>query len=527
MAKAQLRSQDYEPAVLYLRKSREDQEAEARGEGETLDKHRKALFRLSKEMNINIARVYEEIVSGESLLHRPEMLQLLKDIEAGMYRSVFVMDVDRLGRGNMQEQGLILETFKAAKTKIITPRKVYDLLDEFDEEYSEFEAFMARKELKLITRRLQGGRVRSVEDGNYIGTIPPYGYLINKEGQSRYLIPHPEQADVVKMIFGWYTHEDSEQQMGTSKIAHELNRLGYFSYTGIPWAPSSVLSIIKNAVYAGRMQWKKKEIKKSADPNKVKDTRTRPRTEWIDAKGKHESLVSWETFQKAQEILKGKYHRPYLQENGLQNPLAGLIRCDFCGASMYLRKYSTQNYPHIMCRNGRCTNRSSRFEYVERRILEGLKDLITSYRNQWAQNAEIEAKQNDVIDIRRKMIERLEKELGELEKQKNRLHDFLERKIYDEDTYLERSRNLSDRIENTRLSIQTARDELEKELQRELNQKDIIPRLENVLELYTKLDDPLQKNQLMKTILESAVYKKEQDQRNDNFALVLYPKLTP
>ncbi len=30
----------------------------------------------------------------------------------------------------------------------MTPRKIYDLNDEWDEEYSEFEAFMARKELK-------------------------------------------------------------------------------------------------------------------------------------------------------------------------------------------------------------------------------------------------------------------------------------------------------------------------------------------------------------------------------------------
>ena len=54
------------------------------------------------------------------------------------------MDLDRLGRGDMKDQGIILETFKESKTKIITPRKTYDLTDEFDEEYSEFEAFMAR-----------------------------------------------------------------------------------------------------------------------------------------------------------------------------------------------------------------------------------------------------------------------------------------------------------------------------------------------------------------------------------------------
>ncbi|HEY8402071.1 MAG TPA: recombinase family protein, partial [Cytophagaceae bacterium] len=122
----------------YLRKSRADLEAEARGEGETLSKHRRALFRLAKDHNINVTRIFEEIASGESLAHRPEMQKLLDQLEQERPAGVLVMDVDRLGRGNMQEQGLILDTFRRAGTLIITPRKVYDLNNEFDEEYSEF-----------------------------------------------------------------------------------------------------------------------------------------------------------------------------------------------------------------------------------------------------------------------------------------------------------------------------------------------------------------------------------------------------
>src|SRR5690606_32302470 len=133
-------------------------------------------------------------------------------------KGVLVVDMDRLGRGDMQEQGLILGTFRRLNVKIITPRKTYDLNDEFDEEYSEFEAFMARKELKLITRRLQRGRVMSVEAGNYIATRPPYGYEILELKDGRTLKPHPEQANVVKQVFRWYTHPDPKEQMGSSKI---------------------------------------------------------------------------------------------------------------------------------------------------------------------------------------------------------------------------------------------------------------------------------------------------------------------
>src|SRR5690606_3263376 len=148
------RSYYMERVAIYLRKSRADLDAEARGEGETLEKHRKMLTELAEEKGYNIVKIYEEIASGESITHRPEMVKLLEKVKRGLYDAVLVMDIDRLGRGNMQDQGLILDTFKQSKTKIITPRKVYDLDDEFDEEYSEFEAFLARKEFKIIKRRL-------------------------------------------------------------------------------------------------------------------------------------------------------------------------------------------------------------------------------------------------------------------------------------------------------------------------------------------------------------------------------------
>ena len=65
------------------------------------------------------------------------------------------MEIDRLGRGDMEDQGLILKTFKNANTLIVTPRKIYDLNDEFDEEYTEFEAFMATGR---VVRILEDGR---------------------------------------------------------------------------------------------------------------------------------------------------------------------------------------------------------------------------------------------------------------------------------------------------------------------------------------------------------------------------------
>lgn len=503
---------------MYLRKSRADMEAESRGEGETLSKHRKTLFKLAKQLNINVTRVFEEIVSGESITHRPEMLEMLRMIESENPAGVLVMDIDRLGRGNMQEQGLILDAFRESDTKIITPRKTYDLKDEFDEEYSEFEAFMARKELKLINRRLQRGRIRSIEEGNYIGTRPPYGYEIHKSDRGeRYLVPHPEQSKVIRMIFEWY----ASGNMGTNKIANQLNEMGLKSYTGKDWTASSILFILKNAVYIGRIQWKKKDYKKSKDPNKKTERKQRPEEDWIDVEGKHEPLISKELFDQAQEHLKTKYHSPY-QLNGLTNPLAGLIKCEMCGASMVLRPYVGQA-PHIKCYNSFCVNRSSKMEYVENALLHALTDFLNGYKAKWGNRRQKQT--SEVLEIRQQAIQAIEAEITEIENQKSKLHDFLERGIYTEETFLERSRNLADRADECKRKMEKANEDLKEEMKREKAQKSVIPKIQNVLKLYPKAKTAEEKNNLLKSVLLYATYRKEKFQRKDEFTLSLFPKL--
>lgn len=515
-----------ERVAIYLRKSRADLEAEARGEGETLSRHKKILLAVARQKGLNIVKIRQEIASGESLIHRPEMMELLKEVEAGLYDAVLCMDLDRLGRGNMREQGIIMEAFQRSGTKIITPRKEYDLRNEMDEEWTEFEAFMARRELKTITRRLQRGRIESVKEGNYIGTRPPYGYRIQEDERGRYLVPDPDQAPIVKMIFEWYTADDPNKRMGSGKIANELNRMGIPSYTGRNWTPATVLFILKNAVYAGRIQWQKKEYRKPSDPLKRREVATRPKTEWIDVEGKHEPLVSMETYQKAQEILQRKYHVPYQLVNGITNPLAGLIKCDMCGASMVLRPYVGQQ-PHIICYNRNCKNKSSRFEYVERQLIRALRDWLHQYRLQWDPDKRPTDDSDQIIEIKKVAIQNLRQELENLKHQKGRLHDLLERGIYDEETYLERSKHLANRMDDCRRKLEETMKGLEVEEERQRAKVNVIPKVKHVLDIYDQIDDPKEKNMLLKTIMEKAIYRKERWQRNDQFTLVIYPKVIP
>lgn len=158
-------------AAVYLRKSRAEEHMNTQ---ETLAKHRAALFAYASKYGLTIQErdIFEEVVSGESLFSRPKMLELMDAVSNSRYDLVLCMDLQRLGRGGMYDQGAILDAFKFTETLIVTPERVYDLTDEIDEEAAEMETFISRREYKLITKRLRRGLNQSIAARRLYGQSP-------------------------------------------------------------------------------------------------------------------------------------------------------------------------------------------------------------------------------------------------------------------------------------------------------------------------------------------------------------------
>ena len=222
--------------AIYLRKSRADLEAEAMGQGETLARHRAALLDYAAHHGLEIGAVYEEIISGESIDARPKMKQLLREVEQGRWAGVLCMDIDRLARGNSADQARVSNTFRISGTLIITPSKVYDQSRESDEEYVDFELFMARREYKAISRRIMRGRIASVKEGHFIGSTPPYGYdkVKVEKGRGFTLLPNSE-SDTVKQIYSMCI-----SGMGCNAIARRLDMMGVTPRKGSSWSSASI-----------------------------------------------------------------------------------------------------------------------------------------------------------------------------------------------------------------------------------------------------------------------------------------------
>lgn len=517
---------------IYLRKSRQDAEAEARGEGETLARHERILIDLAKHQKLPISKIYREIVSGETIAARPVVQQLLADVEQGLWDGVLVMEVERLARGDTIDQGIMAQTFKYSNTKIITPTKTYDPNNEFDEEYFEFGLFMSRREYKTINRRLQQGRVASVKEGKYVANQPPYGYVRQKLEQEKgyTLIPNPQQADVVKLIFQLYTvgelqPDGSYQRLGTSMIKHRLDALKIPPKKGVTWSASSIRDILINPIYIGKLRWNWRPHVKKMVQGQVQKARPRS-NEYLLTDGRHEAIIDDETFALAQKLMADNPPNPVSQRYTVKNPLSGLVVCGKCGRSMVRRPY--RGKPDIlMCQSTDCDNVSAALHFVESRILDSLAQWLEGYKLRWKLD-EKPAKTTQ-LDIKTSALQKIQAEITTLKKQSNNIYDLLEQGVYDTETFLERSKHINSRIAQEEESKAKLEAEIKLERLREESKQSIIPKVEKLLDVYDSLATPRAKNEMLKEVLEKVVYIKNNGGRwhysPDDFEITLYPKL--
>lgn len=494
---------------MYLRKSRADADAEARGEGETLARHERHLLALADRMGIYIPEdaIYKELVSGETIEQRPVMQQIIQEVEDGYWDGVFVMEVERLARGDTSDQGLVADTFKYSGTKIITPSKTYDPNNEFDEEYFEFGLFMSRREYKTINRRQQRGRKDAVREGKFPANKAPYGYVrVKLEKESGYTLErHPDQAPIVQMIYDLYVNHN----MGSGLIANHLAGLGVPTALNNVWEVQTVIGIIRNPIYYGLVTWGRRAQTKQRSKGIVSKSRPRAAEEsWVTGKGLHEPLVSKELWDLAQEILASNYHTP-APRGVVTSSLAGLVKCEMCGKTMVRRPYTSKQPPSLICTTRGCKNISSAFDMVESRIIDGLSLWIIDFKTKWKMEEERDKDRvQNMIDVKEAIVRSAKSNIEKLKAQADNLDDLLEQGLYSKSKYIERSHLLAERIKEAEAAHQMANQELTKEMNREKAKIDIIPRVEHVIDVYPHTDDVQLRNELLKSVIEVCIYKK-------------------
>ncbi len=502
--------------AMYLRKSRSDVEMENLSKEDTLKRHRDILDDLAKRLQIIVADVFTEVVSGETIADRPEIQKLLKNIYQHKYQGVLVVEIERLARGDTKDQGTIAEAFKYTGTKIITPTKIYDPNNEFDEEYFEFGLFMSRREYKTINRRMQRGKISSVKEGNYLASARPYGYnIIRKSKKERTLTIVPEEAEVVRLIFDKFINE----RLNYRQIANYLTKSGILTYNGKrKWSDGTVSAILCNPVYAGMIRWAyRPQVKSFNDDGTIEKKRAarNSNADMIVIDGKHEAIVSKDIFYAAQERIKTEYNQKPITY-AMKNPFSSLVYCKTCGSALLYHEHNK-----IRGSRERMLHRTSDDCHVKSCFYDDFRDTVISSLRGNISDFEIALEKDDgstKIEEHKRMIAAAEKNLNELLTRRSNLFDLLERGIYTDSEFIERKTLL----DQEREQIESALIELRNTIPEQVDYAEKIVQFSKAIDA---LEDSsmaaCDKNALLRSIIRRIEYSREND---DSFILDIYLK---
>jgi predicted site-specific integrase-resolvase len=166
-----------EEVLVYLRKSQSDDQRLS--VEEVLEKHEKILDEWAERNlggTVPESNKFREIVSGEKISQREEIKKVLKLIESPKIKALLIVEPQRLTRGDLEEVGFLMKRLKYTSTLVITPERTYDLRDEYAWDAFERELKRGNEYLEYYKKIQNRGRLASVAAGNYIASIPPYGF---------------------------------------------------------------------------------------------------------------------------------------------------------------------------------------------------------------------------------------------------------------------------------------------------------------------------------------------------------------
>ena len=400
--------------IAYLRKSRADDPLLT--VEEVLSRHEAILDEWAERNlggKIAEANKYREVCSGETISDRPEMQKVLKLIESPKVKAILVVEVQRLSRGDLEDCGRLIKLLRYTNTLVITPQKIYDLRDEYDRDGFERELKRGNDYLEYTKKIMSRGTLRSVGEGNYVGSIPPYGYdkIFVTEGKRKCptLAINEDQANVVRMIFDMYAN----QNIGMVNICHRLDELGITPPKGEYWSSAALRTMLSNVHYLGKTKWNWRKTVTVVEDGEIKKTRPKSQIgEYLVYEGRHEAIISEEIFKATQEKL-GKNPRAKASTK-IRNPLAGLVYCK-CGKAMTFRTYkdkegNERNAPRLLCNDQVHCNTGSCL-YSE------LLDMVKGVLAQCIEDFEKRIKSNsgDAMKLHEKLLKSLEKKMQELE----------------------------------------------------------------------------------------------------------------
>lgn len=379
--------------LMYFRKSRQDNPDQTIEE--VLAQHKRiADDWTSRNLSAPVPdqNIYMERVSGETIVDRVEFQKLLRRLESNSVEAVFVIEPQRLSRGDLEDCGHIINVFRYTNTKIITPHRVYDLSDDGDRMILEMELKSGNQYLEYTKRIMKRGKDDAARRGCWVPSCPPYGYnAVRIDKKTRTLQPNPDQAPVIRKIFEMYASGS-----GCESISHYLNENGIKPLKSEMWLKTTIRKILKNPVYIGKIVWNKSAITNVIVDGKQIKKKLKSEPEIYN--GLHEAIIEEDLFQRVQDRFGNVPHTVHGKE--LKNVFYKILFCGKCGKPMLMYSNVRDRNRHVCKNQYYCHNGGLITDYLYEDVKKAIEKEIsnveltiqgdtTRYHDVWMQEVDM------------------------------------------------------------------------------------------------------------------------------------------
>jgi len=343
-------------AALYIRVSTEDQ-TEFSPEAQ-----KRALLNYANDHGFVVreSNIFLDESSGRKAEKRPAFMEMIARAKSKErpFEAILVHKFDRFARS--REDSVVYKSLLTREcdvkvisiTESIEDDKFAIILEAILEAMAEYYSLNLAEEVKkgMTEKALRGG----------LQSTPSFGYAVDKK--ENMLVPVESEARLVREIFSRFLSGE-----GYLSIARWLNSIGIKTHRGNQFENRTVVYMIRNPVYIGKLRWNPRG----------RTGRDYDNAHIILADAKHKPLIdkdTWEAAQKRAKALKENWKHHGKPASESKDWLTGLVHCSDCNLSLSrVKKHQSwrcSGYARGTCKSSQYVKDSRLKEALLRRLSE-------------------------------------------------------------------------------------------------------------------------------------------------------------
>ncbi len=229
---------------LYLRVSSSVQEEE----GTSLKTQKEIGIELSKKLNMNY-QIHNEggmSSSKDTLDNRPVLMNILKQMDEGVIKNLYVWNTDRLSR-NQITWYTIRQVMVKNGVVLYTSNGVHDTQDFMENMILGILSEVSQYDNRVRTERSRLGKIEKVKLNYWRGGDCPYGYKLSFDGRGNKMVENEEESVWVRYIYSEYSKETPLKQI---KSVLEQNGIKTRREND-QWSMGALQVLLRNETYLG------------------------------------------------------------------------------------------------------------------------------------------------------------------------------------------------------------------------------------------------------------------------------------